>query len=401
MLSYFNIIGDVVNLFKDNYTNSTVHKKLKINLEVQDAEGNKIFVTLWECFAKQILEYVSTNLEKTSLVIILQFGRLNYYMGMPYVNNTYRYSKLFINENTDDIVTLKRKLSTSLLAKSGGQSSLSHHTISSSIVYSLENEFLSRNNFYQISAIHVSIILRALKATNDEQSEVVQKEEIEVFWCSNPKPECQNNVVHSSCTCSRVGWCSHTYIRNSEYHYNKIGRKVSRGTDKKLEYPAELTDLIDKKIAFEQVVSKLTTNTQIISQLEIIRKNLTTEHLDLLYFVQLTLCSKHEVENETYNDTLTDPPSQETVNLKDDTSETGDNSTPLSNKINNNHLNTPGPKLNTNTLNPVVNELKRKFVDVYDADAPESESATKSYVKSNSGSNSGVSIKLLIPKIEK
>ncbi|KAL4583967.1 hypothetical protein LXL04_008555 [Taraxacum kok-saghyz] len=257
--SSVNIIGDVVNLFKDNNTNPTVHKKLKINLEVQDAEGNKIFVTLWE--------------------------------GRPYVNNTYRSSKLFINDNIDDIVTFKRKKK-----------------------------------------------VQVVKATNDEQGEVVQKEETEVFWCS----ECQNNVVSAS-------------PREVSEILNITGKENVNTS----EYPAELTDLIDKKFAFKLVVAKLTPDTRIISQLEIIEKKLTTE--------------------------------------QDDTSETGDNSTPISNNIKNNHLNTPGPNLNTNTLIPVLNELKRKPVDVYDVDAPESESATRTYVKSNSG----VPIKLLIPKIEK
>ena len=42
----------------------------------------------------------------------------------------------------------------SLLEKSVDQSSSSHRTISSSIVYSLQNEFLSKNKFYKISALH-------------------------------------------------------------------------------------------------------------------------------------------------------------------------------------------------------------------------------------------------------
>ncbi|KAL4568987.1 hypothetical protein LXL04_024613 [Taraxacum kok-saghyz] len=166
------------------------------------------------------------------------------------------------------------------------------------------------------------------------------------------------------------------------------------------EYPAELTELIDRKLAFKLVigkfntvknvryynVEKLTSDTRIISQLETIEKKLSSEQKN---------------ENEMYNDTLTDPSSQETVNLKDDTSETGDNSSPLSKNINNNYIHTSVPKMHTNNPNLVLNELKRKRVDVYDVDAPESESATKTYVKSKSGSNAGIPIKLLIPKIEK
>ncbi|KAL4573788.1 hypothetical protein LXL04_020605 [Taraxacum kok-saghyz] len=92
-------------------------------------------------YAKQMMDYINVNPEQTTLSIILQ---------RPYVNNSFGASKLFINDKIDDILSFKR----SLIEKSGDQSSSSHQTISSSIVYSFQNEFLSKNNFYKILAIH-------------------------------------------------------------------------------------------------------------------------------------------------------------------------------------------------------------------------------------------------------
>ncbi|KAL4590861.1 hypothetical protein LXL04_003806 [Taraxacum kok-saghyz] len=143
----FNIIGDVVNL------------------------GYRVFFTLWQDYSKQMMDYVNANPEQTTLSIILQFRILNFYTGMPYDNNTFRASKLFINDKIDDILAFKIKL----IAKSGDQSSSSHRTISSYIFYSFHNEFLSKYNFYKISAIHgldegsLVIVIGTIKVTEQEQ----------------------------------------------------------------------------------------------------------------------------------------------------------------------------------------------------------------------------------------
>ncbi|KAL4586955.1 hypothetical protein LXL04_011603 [Taraxacum kok-saghyz] len=60
-------------------------------------------------YAKQMMKYVSANPDRTTLTIILQFRRLNFYMGRPYVNNTFRASKLFINDDIYKILSFKTK----------------------------------------------------------------------------------------------------------------------------------------------------------------------------------------------------------------------------------------------------------------------------------------------------
>ena len=86
---------------------------------------------------------------------------------------------------------------------------------------------------------------------------------------------------------------------------------------------------------------------------------------------------------------------------QDDTSVTGDNSTPTSYKLGTDECNTPAPRVKSNNSNPVAKELKRKLIDVYDVNAPESQSATKYVAKTMTESNSDAPFKLLTPKIEK
>ncbi|KAL4582677.1 hypothetical protein LXL04_007235 [Taraxacum kok-saghyz] len=87
-------------------------------------------------------------------------------------------------------------------------------------------------------------------------------------------------------------------------------------------------------------------------------------------------------------------------NDHDDTSVTGDSSTPISYIIKNS-CKTPAPKVKINNTNPVAKELKRKLTEIYDVDAPEFESATKNAATPVSKSKETPTIKLLIPKVTK
>ncbi|KAL4590891.1 hypothetical protein LXL04_003837 [Taraxacum kok-saghyz] len=385
-------------------------KKQKINLEVQDLQGNRVFVTLWQDYAKQMMDYVNANPEQTTLSIILQFGRLNFYMGRPYVNNSFRSSKLLINDNIDEILSFKR----SLIAKSGDQSSSIHRTISSSIVYSLQNEFLSKYNFYKIrpfmgsSAIvggTINVIeqeqpwfylacsngrrtLQVFKATNDESGDVSQNVEFEVFWCSNPMSECQNNVISAAPRFivrvrvqGVVGVVTLTLFDREVRDMLKIS--------------AASLELLEKKYAFKVIVGKFN-STKNVRYYNVSKITDAVDIMSELDMMEKKLSNDLDVESESKNVNF----SQETVNLKDDTSVTGDSSTPTSYTLNNG-CNTPAPKVKSNNSNTVAKELKRKLTEVYDVDALESESATKSVAKTMTESNSDVPFKLLIPKIEK
>ncbi|KAK1424154.1 hypothetical protein QVD17_19473 [Tagetes erecta] len=63
------------------------------------SRGNKIYLTLWDDYARQFNEYVELNKEANRLVIILQHGRLSYFKDKPYVSNNYSVTRLFINDH--------------------------------------------------------------------------------------------------------------------------------------------------------------------------------------------------------------------------------------------------------------------------------------------------------------
>ncbi|KAI3710481.1 hypothetical protein L2E82_40264 [Cichorium intybus] len=108
----FDVIGEYVKMYQDDDKDKIQKddKSKKINFEIMDLEGHVVTVTLWGVYAEQFEEYVDKNKDKTSLTVIVQFARLNFWKGRPYINNMYSATKLYLNEEIDEIVTFKKKL---------------------------------------------------------------------------------------------------------------------------------------------------------------------------------------------------------------------------------------------------------------------------------------------------
>ncbi|MFS7924137.1 hypothetical protein Hanom_Chr03g00269091 [Helianthus anomalus] len=72
------------------------------------------------------------------------------FLGRAYVSNSYySVSRLLINDQTKEIIEYKKKL----LSKAANDSSSSQRSTSSSIVYSLHNEFFHKFPFSSIANI--------------------------------------------------------------------------------------------------------------------------------------------------------------------------------------------------------------------------------------------------------
>ncbi|KAK9049607.1 hypothetical protein SSX86_031424 [Deinandra increscens subsp. villosa] len=78
----------------------------RLNLDVQDSEKRQVRMTLWGDFATQLVNYVSANLDKGILIIILQFGKVNYYRDLPYFSNLFGISRLIINGDLPEVASM-------------------------------------------------------------------------------------------------------------------------------------------------------------------------------------------------------------------------------------------------------------------------------------------------------
>ncbi|KAF5798177.1 putative nucleic acid-binding protein [Helianthus annuus] len=144
------VIGEVLQCFEMEYHMINGIRTKKQNVEVRDLDNLKIYVTLWGVFVDQMQAYLKDNAEKRPCVIILQFGKLKWHRGRAYVSNSYySVSRLLINDQTKEIIEYKKKL----LSKAANDSSSSQRSTSSSIVYSLHNEFVHKFPFSSIANI--------------------------------------------------------------------------------------------------------------------------------------------------------------------------------------------------------------------------------------------------------
>ncbi|CAH1453205.1 unnamed protein product [Lactuca virosa] len=139
----------------------------KITLKMEDLEGHEVFVTLWGGYADEIVAYVSKH--HCHFVMIIQLAKFKNIRQRPYVNKMYLATKLFIEDDIEEITAFKK----SLQARKNSSCSSVSRASGSSIMYSLHDDFVQKNALYKISAIHelnegsCAVILGTIKMFED------------------------------------------------------------------------------------------------------------------------------------------------------------------------------------------------------------------------------------------
>nr|KAJ0214608.1 hypothetical protein LSAT_V11C400223570 [Lactuca sativa] len=391
----------------------------KITFKMEDLEGREVFVTLWGRYADEINAYVSKH--TGYFVLLIQCAKLKLVRDRSYINNTYMATKLYIEDDIEEITTFKK----SLQEKKSSFTSLVSCNSGSSIMYSLHDDFIQKNSFHQISAIHeldkggCAVILGTIKMFEDKRNwyynacknckskvEIVKVPDETVsdldhlqekeIMCKDKVVTAQPSFMIKVRVQGLVGVVSLTIFDREVRNILKLSAadllsKYERFGNTS-EFPIELNSMIDKKLAFKIVVktynssrfgrsyniSKITDNVDIISALEKIEKR--------------------DMDTKSVNIIGSEFASQETVGCKDATSHTADN-TPMLN-IPSGICTSPSSRT-TNNLNSPPTSVKRKLEDVYDLDDDVYESATKPNAPRIGDEKVGGTTKLLIPKVEK
>ncbi|XP_076926797.1 uncharacterized protein LOC143590093 [Bidens hawaiensis] len=107
------VIGHVSRFFtnKNSFFRESQHQNRR-TMEFVYLSGNKIYLTLWDDYLKQLTKYVADNPNEEYLIIVLQFARVKYYGENVYVNNSYGndVSRLLINDYLYEVVDYKKRL---------------------------------------------------------------------------------------------------------------------------------------------------------------------------------------------------------------------------------------------------------------------------------------------------
>ncbi|KAL7605805.1 hypothetical protein Lser_V15G20606 [Lactuca serriola] len=317
-------------------------QKPTIGLNNGAIKGHEVFVTLWGRYAEEIVAYVSKH--HGHFVMIIQLAKFKNIRRIihtkikipisdrPYVNNTYLATKLFIEDDIEEISAFKK----SLQARKDSSCSSVSRASGSSIMYSLHDDFLQKNTFYKISAIHelnegsFAVILGTIKmfedmrnwyynactickskvilmdVPNETVNDLDRFEEKKMMFCL--KKDCNGKDVIAEPSYmikvrvqGLVGVVSLTMFDREVRNLLKISAAelISRYErfDNPSDFPNELNAMLNKKLAFKIVVktfnvskcfrsyniSKLTDNLDIIAALENIEKKNMIEQVKIYH----------------------------------------------------------------------------------------------------------------------
>nr|KAJ0225757.1 hypothetical protein LSAT_V11C100026180 [Lactuca sativa] len=344
----FDAIGNVFQCYPLEPATQKLDKR--ITLKLKDLEGRQVFATLWGDYAEQIDSYVSKHWG--NFVMIIQCAKLKNRRG------------LFIN------TILNEK-------ESGSASSCSRAT--ASIMYTVHDNFLKNNPFYQISMIHeldegsYAVILDTIKMFEDSQQ-----------WyypaCKNRKRKVQKMPLEQSNVLDHVA-------ENESWMGNIVG------------FPVEINELIGRKMTLKIIVKRYTSGRKYIHNYNISK---ISDNVDIIFALEKLEKAndiEQDIETESVNVVVSDFNSQDTIGFKGSASFVADN-THISTFPNTISMSPSANHDTTSLLSPPTN-AKRKLVDVYNLEDTVCESSTKPSKKSIGVKESVVSTQLLIPKVKK
>ncbi|CAI9264226.1 unnamed protein product [Lactuca saligna] len=396
----FDIIGHIFEYGRMD-TSEEDKSKHKMLLHLQDIEDTKLKVTLWGHNAYYMTEFLANNNSLAPVVVIVQFARVKFINGRPFSSTYFDVSRLFINNDIDEITSYKNKL----VSENGQQLSSSGIKMIASKQNTEHDDFLKNHMFSNIDDLfepleEKTVIIvgtvkgirqnirwyylacsNCYKSAKEKESSTDKVDgshevaEIVTYECSNPN--CKNikiSVIPRFKIPLRVqdntGTLTLTLFDQEAKKLFKYTAKELYDKNKKLGisldlYPMELKVVVDKKLAIKIDITsynvdnksniyglaRLTENANIIDELE--KKNLNSQ----------------PDNSDSFIIGSSDIASQETKVVKDSFSHTGENLTPCARD--NSTATSPTKLFSTPT------ELKRNLATCIDLDEMENLSTSK------------------------
>ncbi|KAJ0860331.1 putative replication protein A, OB [Helianthus annuus] len=186
--SPIDVIGFVVKCLpsEDKTENNNGKDEKKATFILEDLRHQQIYVTLWGVYADQIIEFQRKHKDEMNVVVVVQFGKYRFWGGNLFVSNLYTVTRVFINTEIPEILEVKR----SFLAQLNTSTSSGYSGLSSPVMKSMAEEYLSDISFSTIGALSgiseekFVIILGTIKSFVSEHS-----------WFYNACKNCNKKVI--------------------------------------------------------------------------------------------------------------------------------------------------------------------------------------------------------------
>ncbi|XP_022008320.2 replication protein A 70 kDa DNA-binding subunit E-like [Helianthus annuus] len=361
-------------------------KGKRLNLRLEDIEGQKCPVTLWDGFAIDMFAYMNDKKRKKYVVILCHFGMVNLYKGRRGVANGFELSRLFIDTDIEEISSFRKRYVEKIYA-----SSSSNDHVGSIVISSVEDEFLNNPDFMLIGFLGTISTTKKVLVVGTITAICTDK-----LWYYNGCNHCKSGVEERFVTKENPDGLSDVYHEKSLVCTNDKCEGVDIYSIPRFKIPIRVQDssgtvsltLFD----FEAYKILQKTAKELVSiqdQVENYGISMATNDDEILS----ALCSKFNLNQHEQSESLDVPDScslSTPVDLmKDEMSYCGDNVTPASQAL-------------VGTENPSSDETKRSIREVFDVDDALGNSSTKRRISDelSQDEDAGVST-LLIPKIEK
>nr|KAJ0214394.1 hypothetical protein LSAT_V11C400193360 [Lactuca sativa] len=141
----FDIIGHIFE-YGCIDTSEQDKSKYKMLLHLQDIEDTKLKVTLWGHNAYYMQDFLANNNNLAPVVFIVRFARVKFINGRPFSSTYFDVSRLFINNDMNEITSYKNKL----VSEDGQQLSSSGIKMMESKQVTEHDDFLKNNVFSNI-----------------------------------------------------------------------------------------------------------------------------------------------------------------------------------------------------------------------------------------------------------
>ncbi|XP_035834248.1 uncharacterized protein LOC110888836 [Helianthus annuus] len=361
-VDFIGYVGVCYNIEDTNKKDGSKGKRL--NLKLQDLEDVQIDLILWDDYAKDMYSYMVSEKREAHVVVVVHFGAVKSYKGKWGFSNNFDGSRLFINDNFDDMLLFKQKF----LAKLSASTESSSHA-GSYMMCSVEDEFLKNDVFSPLAYLpsilepkKVVVVGTIVAIVSDKmwyydgcnycKSKVEKKFETydkddgtsdvrdaQLYQCSNK--DCNGKEVFplsmfkipvrvqdstGTVTLTLFDHEAMKFVRKTAKELIQIQDELLKTNDFPREYPVEFEELLNLKCAF---VIKVT-DFNIANGVENYGISVVTTDDDILD----KLNKKFKIDQidayETFGMSQSELQTSGAEGLKDADSYTGDNTTPIS-----------------------------------------------------------------------
>ncbi|XP_022003738.1 uncharacterized protein LOC110901201 [Helianthus annuus] len=115
------------------------NERKKMNLDLQDVQGEVVRCTLWIVYAQELNHFFSQNSPNETVMAVIQHARIRKWQGQYTVQSDKFGSRLFLNQEIDEINELRKSL---LVKQFEAGASSSQTILSSQSVFAVPQEFL-------------------------------------------------------------------------------------------------------------------------------------------------------------------------------------------------------------------------------------------------------------------